>query len=74
MNVIDNILKLLLKNGAAAFLNSEMEYSVEQVRDILINQRAQCEEIITDNELGDHDKAYYRNQLKNINMALNKLK
>jgi hypothetical protein len=71
---IDNLISLLLAKGAAAFLDASMELSIEECKDRLLMQQSQCEDIITDPELAEHEKGPYRVQLKNIKMALNKIK
>jgi hypothetical protein len=73
MDVIEGILsvfnKLIVKDALAT-----LGISKEEILEMLENQASQCEEIVTDNELMEHEKGPFRNELKRIRICVNKIK
>lgn len=74
MNVIEGILNLFHKASSVDDALKALMMSKEAVLEMLENQIGQCQEIITDPELMDHEKGPYRVQLKQIKIAVNKIK
>lgn len=74
MDVIEGVLSLFEKASSVDEALRNLMLSKEAVLEMLENQIGQCQEVLTDPELMDHEKGPYRMQLKRIKIAVNKIK